>query len=199
MLKTYDSTTQAFVERDKPKYYDNTIAAWVDVASAKTYDSTEQAWIEHISSYMFKRYTHDSPGGAVETISADGSSVTIDVPERNFGGGSFIFESDIPPSAAGQDLTISFTLLSSYTGNLTNDYIGDIYITCRSWGLNVIGSMYDRTYSTEYVYTVPASKVEDRVNLSLGVYCDLGDTSNTFKFVLSNVTINGKPCKFNFK
>ena len=51
MLKTYDTTSEAFVEH-MAKIYDETAGAWIDAPSMKTYDGTEQAWIDRLKTYM---------------------------------------------------------------------------------------------------------------------------------------------------
>ncbi len=51
MIKTYDSTNQAFAEHT-PKIYSPTAGAWIEAPSAKVYDTTEQAWIDKARKYM---------------------------------------------------------------------------------------------------------------------------------------------------
>lgn len=51
MIKTYDSTNQAFAEHT-PKIYSPTAGAWIEAPSAKVYDTTERAWIDKARKYM---------------------------------------------------------------------------------------------------------------------------------------------------
>lgn len=183
------------------KRYDNTLKEWVPVSFMRRYDSNLKKWVDCLNEYEFLYYTHEAPGGAVETISADGSMVTITVPENNYGGSTFEFESRIPSSAVGNNLTISFTLKASYSGNGTvNGTIGTS-VTCRSWGAHSIGDygVSDIGNDKLFSYTVSGSAVEDRIKLSIHTN-GFGEfnSNGTFTYVVKNVTINGKPCKFNF-
>ena len=47
MLKTYDSTLQAWTEYPT-KNYDSSQSAWVESPSLKTYDATEGAWVDKL-------------------------------------------------------------------------------------------------------------------------------------------------------
>lgn len=182
--------------------YDNTLKEWVPVSFMRRYDSNLKKWVDCLNEYEFTSYTHYEPGGAVETISSDGSMVTITVPENNFGGNAFMFESRLPSSAVGKDLTISLTLNASYSGKGTLHDYGTVSasVTCKASGVNDIGeySVSDMGKDKLFSYTVSGSYVVDRVKLI--IYDNLGelDSNGTFTYVIKNVTINGKPCKFNF-
>lgn len=199
MIQRYDTSQQKRVDVSQIRRHDG--SNWVDVSFVRRYDNTLKKWVDCLNEYEFLYYTHEAPGGSVETISADGSMVTITVPEDNYGGSAFEFESKIPSSAVGKDLSISFTLNASYYGNGTVNGTVGASVTCRSWGTSPIGdySVSDIGKDKLFSYTVYGSAVEDRVNLTINTsgFGEL-DSNGTFTYVVKNVTINGKPCKFNF-
>lgn len=68
MLKTYDTTQAAFIERDKVKRYDSSGAAWVDAKSVKSYDTAQSAWVERLKEYMKLTVTegfYDNTGNVI--------------------------------------------------------------------------------------------------------------------------------------
>lgn len=200
MIQRYDTTQQKRVDVSQIRRYDG--SKWVDVSFVRRYDNNLKKWVDCLNEYEFTSYTHYEPGGAVETISSDGSMVTITVPENNYGGSHFEFESQIPSSAVGNDLTISFTLNASYSGNGTVSGTIGTGVTCRSWGISPIGdySVSDIGKDKSFSYTEYGGYVEDRVRLTINTI-EFGEmnSNGTYTYVVKNVTINGKPCKFNFK
>lgn len=78
MLKTYDTTQAAFIERSNNKYYDATQGAWTDVPSAKSYDATQSAWVERLYKYLSVTASK-TDNGATYSLSDNGRSVYCQV------------------------------------------------------------------------------------------------------------------------
>lgn len=147
------------------------------------------------SEYEFVRYQHNEPYYASETISADGSMITIATTANNYATW-YSFESDIPSSAVGNALTISFKLNASSTGRFT-EYFDNICVKCKESGVYVLGTIYYTGVDTEYSYTIPAHAVVDRVAVEIFSYPEFNGR-DTYTYTIKDVMVNGKPCIFNF-
>jgi len=75
MLKTYDTTQAAFIERDKVKRYDGSGAAWVDAKSVKSYDTTEAAWVERLCEYLECTESKVNSSNTNITVTDNGNAV----------------------------------------------------------------------------------------------------------------------------
>jgi len=78
MLKTYDSSQAAFIERDNNKYYNATQEAWTDVPSIKSYDTTQSAWEERLCKF-FELVGSDTSGGSSYSIIESGNGVSCSI------------------------------------------------------------------------------------------------------------------------
>jgi len=78
MFKTYDNSSQAFVDRI-PKYYDTNSGAWVRAKSGKTYDTDKEAWIERLMEYMTLTVTNGIYDYANNAVYHSGDLLYLDV------------------------------------------------------------------------------------------------------------------------
>ena len=179
--------------------YDNTLKEWVPVSFMRRYDNNLKKWVDCLNEYEFLYYEHESPGGAVEVISSDGSMVTITAPGNNFGGSGFKFKSSVPSDAVGKDLTISMSVKASYSGTLDSGCYVDVLVRSVPHGLNSVGTVNESDTFKSLSYTLHSSNVSDNIELWLSCNEFYVVSSGTYTFAIKDVLINGKPCKFNFK
>ena len=77
MLKTYDSTLQAYTDHP-PKNYDTALSAWVDSPSAKTFDKELNAWVERLTLDIYiEKLAFSFVNGGGYTVSDDKRTIAF--------------------------------------------------------------------------------------------------------------------------
>ena len=85
MIKTYDTASNAFIEK-VPKIYDATAGAWVEAPSVKTFDANQNAWIERlVLDNYFKELAFSFNNGGGYSVSTDKRMITFDFRSGSFG------------------------------------------------------------------------------------------------------------------
>lgn len=145
MLKTYDSSQAAFIERDNNKYYDATQGAWLNVPSVKTYDPTEAAWVERLYKYLSVTASK-TDDGATYSLSDNGRTVYCQV--NGVSDDFFRFTVDGLNIPSGS--TISFTYEPDYWDCMVGVYV-------YSGTGTVLNTILSTDVAGEFTHTLTAS------------------------------------------
>lgn len=192
MLKTYDTTLQAYTER-LPKHYDSSQSAWVESNSAKTYDTTLNAWVERLyADYFTLKF-------APQLDAEDGFTISTN-------------EINLFTSQTSMQRRIYFELPFAWNGetvefDLVSNGVAYVYFGkgCRNeWGDTISG--YDMMITESYngKVTIPLGTLPDEIKgypvASSEIYLDIGTgtVSEEMGYVnIRNLKIGGK--KYGFK
>jgi len=144
MIKTYDTASNAFVER-VPKIYDETAGAWIEAPSVKTFDEDQNAWIERlVLDNYFTELAFSFTNGGSYSVSTDKRTITFNF-KSNYGtdNATLVWE--------GKEVTDGLFLGSFSTDN--EDVNPDVYFY----------------YQGSQVLT---SKLRKQENNSFGINCE---------------------------
>lgn len=197
MLKTYDSTLQAYTEHP-PKNYDATLNAWIDSPSLKTFDTAQNAWVERLyQDYFTLRQDSSTPklsdGDELVVTNSGVTLTTAKKSERR----TVTF--DLPFKWAGE--TVELELVSN---GIAYVYFGRKYsygtAGSTSGYYKVIPNAYDGAV-TYQLDTCP-DEVDGQTVTSSILFIEItasADTANTDNGYVNikNLKINGK--KYGFK
>lgn len=191
MLKTYDTATNAFVERES-KIYDETAGAWTEAPSVKTYDATLNAWVERLYQYFVLEGYRFNNGGSYEPNS-DGVGVKVCVVTEGF-------NDSCTMAWSGEDI-VNPVLTCNYFQSGTPDSVAWVVnptVTFKYQGQTV----YSRKLKEENVngyYSGPTEMSYTGTIDEIEIFCSpvLTGITNPFYMGITDLKVNGK--KFRFK
>lgn len=182
MLKTYDTTQAAFIERSNNKYYDATQGAWTDVPSVKSYDSTQSAWVERLYKYLtLKGYKAEHANTNYSILS---NGITCNV----YGVSEDYYRFTISGLNIPDGSVLKFNYEYAYWGCYMSYEVKSGTLSILSGQLDTFETQFERTITSSGGYTITdlefyfASPVSQVQTITSGTITDVQFGNLKFKF-----------------